>query len=255
MKLPFIAGTCHYTDFFIYSACDEHYFDEFGRAFVNSIHANSSTPVHLHLFNPRPDQLEFCTQHNVSVSYEHVPLQLFEEAAQNVIKSDQYTRTLTAMQKGNDRSVVDRMRKTYYACARFIRLHTIVNSSVLALDVDAIVRQHIGPLDHKHDLYLHRIFGKKARCLAGGIYLNGSVLSKKFMHEYAVELQSSLEADCVYWGVDQDLLDSIVPRYNYGQLPSGLIDWHMNADSAVWTAKGNRKSLEVFVNEQKKYSF
>ena len=253
MKLPTITGSCRYTDFFIYSACDEYYFDEFGRAFVNSIHANSTTPVHLHLFNPRLDQLAWCDQRNVSVTYEHVPVELFDIATTNLSKSLHYERTLTAMRKSNDTAIIDRMQKTYYACARFIRLASCVNSCVLAVDIDAIVRQHVVPLEKNCDFYLHRIFGKKARCLAGGIQLNNTSGANGFIQEYAGRLQLMLESDQIHWGVDQDLLDEIVPKYKHGQLPMRLIDWNMDVASTIWTAKGTRKSLDVFVNEQKKY--
>jgi hypothetical protein len=31
------------------------------------------------------------------------------------------------------------------------------------------------------------------------------------------------------------------------------IDWHMSPTSAIWSAKGKRKHLEIFVQELKKY--
>ena len=31
------------------------------------------------------------------------------------------------------------------------------------------------------------------------------------------------------------------------------IDWAMKSDSAIWSAKGKRKELDVFKQEQRKY--
>jgi hypothetical protein len=31
------------------------------------------------------------------------------------------------------------------------------------------------------------------------------------------------------------------------------IDWAMRAESAIWSAKGKRKELDIFKNEQQKY--
>jgi hypothetical protein len=49
------------------------------------------------------------------------------------------------MQKGNDQSVADRLRKTYYACVRFIRLQEVFaeSTTVFAADIDAIIRNNI----------------------------------------------------------------------------------------------------------------
>jgi hypothetical protein len=254
MIIPNSYGNLPDTDFFIYSACDEHYFDEFGKYFIASAQANAGAAVHLHLFNPRPDQLEFCNNKSISVTHEHVPLELFAPAANLLEGTDSPMKksTLTAMVKGNDVDMVDRIRKTYYACARFIRLQAVAGS-VLALDIDAVIRRPIAKLVQQ-DVHLHKIFGKKARCLAGAVYINDSVNGHNFIKEYAQALRSTLGCDNIYWGVDQDVLQQVANNYDIGQLPISLIDWNMQPDSAVWTAKGTRKSLDVFVNEQKKYS-
>lgn len=256
MIIPNSYGNLPDVPFFVYAACDEHYFDEFGKCFAVSAQANSKVPVHLHLFNPRPDQLDFCHARSISVTYEYVTLDLFENAANALSRqeSPQLKSTLTAMSKGSDSTIVERIQKTYYACARFMRLAEL-QSSALLLDVDAVVRKPIPTLGNEHDIHLHRIFGKKARCLAGAIYINNTANGQQFIKDYANALMSTITQDRIYWGVDQDLLDTVVSNYNHGQLPTSLIDWNMQPDSVIWTAKGTRKSLEVFVNEQKKYNF
>jgi hypothetical protein len=262
MNLPDTYGIFDQKDFFIYAACDQQYFDNFGPAFVGSIQANTRASIHIHIFNPTPAQLEFCRHHKVGVTWEYVPVELFEPSAkrwQVLPDSDpelsRYNRTLNAMGKGEDASLTHRLQKTYYACARFIRLAELYQQiPMLAVDIDAVVCSSFPGLDVRHDFYIHHVSGKRARYLAGGLWLNPSAQCQQFLNMYAAELRSWFEQDYVYWGLDQDLLDPIVPQFNHGQLPIEYIDWNMQTHSYIWTAKGTRKSLQSFTAAQKKYS-
>ena len=263
MITPPLQGTCTQQKLFIYAACDRHYFDEFGREFVRSIKRNTDMGIHMHVFNPTEQQIEFCNSNDrVSITYEYVSAELFHPSAAKwttvpvaePLKS-QYDRTLNAMGKGRDTSILERMQKTYYACARFIRLAELFQTTpALCVDVDAVVRKSIPELGTAHDFYIHRITGRKARFLAGGFYLNPTDSTWQFLKEYAGQLNSYISQDYIYWGLDQDLLDPIVPKYNHGQLPNSYIDWDMRDSSYIWTAKGTRKELVAFVNEKRKYS-
>jgi hypothetical protein len=165
----------------------------------------------------------------------------------------QLKNTQKAMSKGNDKSLQERMQKTYYACARFIRLSQLINTqNFLAIDIDAVVRKTLSPLEGS-DLFLHRIEGNNARFLAGGIY--GSSDAYKFLHHYSGIILDHLSTDYLYWGLDQDILEKIVPDYSWTQMPRSYIDWDMQEDSHIWTAKGARKNLDKFIKEQKKYMF
>jgi hypothetical protein len=262
MKLPALHGTCNQTDFFIYAACDQQYFTDFGPAFIHSIRANTTANIHIHIFNPAASQLEFCQHHNVGVTWEYVPMELFEHSAERWSslpagdpELSRYNRTLTAMSKGQDTGLTQRLQKTYYACARFIRLAELYQQiPMLAVDIDAVVCNSFPDLSSQHDFYIHHISGKRARYLAGGLWLNPSAQCQQFLNAYASELRSWFERDYVYWGLDQDLLDPIVPNFNHGQLPIEYIDWNMQPQSYIWTAKGTRKSLQSFIAAQKKYT-
>lgn len=264
MNIPPLHGSLAQDKFFIFVACDTNYFNEFGKSIINSIKQNSKHGVHVHLYNPTSQQLVYCnSQDRVSVSFEHAPLDLFKMAAEGwkevptcPDKKLKYDRIITAMSKSNDKLIIERIQRTYYACARFIRLSQLLNNgqSVLAIDIDAIVRSDIPKLSSEKDFYIHYISGKKARFLAGGIYLTGTEQSCRFLKEYADILKENIHFDTLHWGIDQDVLDHIVPKYNFGQLPSEYIDWGMQPTSYIWTAKGKRKELDIFVNEKKKYN-
>lgn len=255
MIIPPLQGTCTQTKPFIYAACDSLYFTEFGREFINSIQQNTKFGTHIHLFNPTKDQLEFCQQKNVSVTYETVSFEAFKSISTDQLEPKQLERTHTAMKKSNDQNIAERLRKTYYACVRFVRLQEVFSGSttVFAADIDAVVRHAIPELPNSKDFYIHHITGKKARFLAGGLWLNPAVGSRNFLQDYAQQLRSSIKRDYIYWGLDQDVLDPIMPKYNHGHLPVEYIDWDMHPKSYVWTAKGPRKDLEIFKSEKLKY--
>ena len=272
MIIPQINGDFNQQDFFIYAACDNLYFDEFGKTLINSIQKNSKIPIHLHLFNPRDDQLQFCREKSISTTYEIVSIDHFAKSAsrwlippRDTFEKLKYEKTLTSMKKGNDKSMAERMMKTYFACVRFLRLAEIINSKkkVFLMDIDAIFRKELPNLnDIEHpsvfqekvdvDLFIYK--NKKSdQFLAGGIYLTGNSNSFYFLQEYAKLLRNEIENDQLYWSLDQDILDKIVPKYRYKELPFSMIDWNMEPNSCIWTAKGKRKELAIFINEQQKY--
>lgn len=262
MLLPDIQGSCKQSNFFFYTACDSDYFDQFAPALICSILRNTPYGVHLHVYNATYQQIEFCQQPRVSMTREIIDKESFQPAADRLFfdisdaGSDRLRRTKTAMEKGGDQDLQERMMRTYFACARFIRLAEIFDEiATLAIDVDAIVRRAPDTLNIERDFYIHRIEGRRARYLAGGLWLWPANGTRQFLQEYAARLQTMIEQDEIYWGMDQDVLDPIVPRYNHGHLPLSLIDWNMQPNSEIWTAKGTRKDLEVFVREQMLYSF
>lgn len=263
MQLPPLLGNLDQSNFFIYAACDVEYFNEFGPSLIRSIQQNTKFGLHLHLYNPLADQIQYCrSQDRVSVTFEYVSLELFDQATEpwrhefsDPDTAMKYKRILSAMGKGKDPSLQHRIQRTYFACARFIRLQQLIKptTSVLAIDIDAVVRGNMPELANTHDFYLHHVPGKNARFLAGGIYLTGHSNGYDFLKEYAQALSRNIANDNLYWGLDQDVLDPIVPRYRWAQLPTEYIDWAMRPNSYIWTAKGARKDLAVFINEKQKY--
>jgi hypothetical protein len=82
MKLPPLLGILNQQHFFIYAACDTEYFNEFGPALINSVLKNTTLGIHLHLYNPTPDQIRYCRSiDRVSITYEEAPIEIFDVAA------------------------------------------------------------------------------------------------------------------------------------------------------------------------------
>lgn len=240
----------------VYFAASADYFQQFGKALVRSVQANSSAGIRAHIYNPNPQDLQWCDQHNVAYTCEHITLDQFRTAADQWRRADCDPAKLhsinEAMRKGGQTQLEQRMMSTYCACRRFVKLAEVFDQPTLAIDVDAVVRGEIPTLSNACDFYIHHITGRRARFLAGGLYLNAG--AGRFLQEYAAVLHNHIKDNDLWWGVDQDVLAAIVPKYSWQQLPDTLIDWHMRPETVIWTAKGSRKDLPVFISEQTKYS-
>ena len=266
MILPPLEGNLSQSDFFIYAAADTTYFDLYGRTLINSVIKNTQYGVHLHVYNPTAEQIEFCQRHDrVSMTWEYINQASFDSAVKFWTSPSLPEPFLSRRKRMLGTKVVDKtlsldsnvqqwLLKTYYACMRFVRLPQILQpgSKFLAIDVDGLVRQ---PFDYRfadsRDFYLHE--KEKGGHLAGAILCTGSNPSMKFIKHLAQVIQQEIEQDNIFWFLDQWALDQIVNGYNKGYLPIDYIDWYMNPASAIWSAKGKRKDLEVFKQEQRKY--
>jgi hypothetical protein len=247
----------------VYAACDGDYFEQFAGTLARSVIAHTDLNIHFHVFDPHSEQLDWCAaQPRITYSHETVLAEWFEPAAKywqtsslDPVQQNHLDRTRNAMNKGRDRNLQHRLQKTYYACVRFVRLAELFDPAfhMFAMDVDAVVRAPLLSPGAEHRFYIHRILGRRARYLAGGIWLNSFVDNQIFLTEYSEAICDYFDRDYVYWGIDQDVLEHVIPRHDHGELPRGYIDWDMQDSSAVWTAKGSRKDLEIFRKELGRY--
>lgn len=266
MKLPPLEGELDQNEFFVYAAADSVYFDTHAIPLINSIISNTAYGVHIHIYNPTEQQIDFCKRsQRVSVSWETFDRLLFESAVCSWARADLCDESLSRRNRMLGIKVVDRskslqdnleiwLKKTYYACVRFIRLAELLKKPVpfLAIDVDGIVRNSFTyEFDDEKDFYLHA--KEKGGHLAGAVLGTTSRRSIEFVQDLADSLSAEFEKDNIYWFLDQTCIDAIVHKYNKGYLPLSYIDWYMKSDSAIWSAKGKRKELEIFKREQMKY--
>lgn len=266
MKLPLLQGTLNQPGFFIYAAADERYFDDYARPLINSVIRNTPHGIHIHIYNPRPDQIEFCQRTpRVSVTWETFDASLFQSALKFWSRPDLPEPYISRRNKMLGIKVVDKglpleenlavwLRKTYYACVRFIRLAELIKEPrpFLAIDVDGIVRSSFQyEFDDNRDFYLH--VKEKGGHLAGVLLGTSNPKSVEFVQKLSADILQEFERDNIYWFLDQHCLDNLVGRYNKGHLPLNYIDWYMKPESAIWSAKGKRKYLEVFLQELKVY--
>jgi hypothetical protein len=261
MKLPPLLGNLDQSQFFVYAAADTVYFDLHAKPLIKSIIAN--TPefgVHVHIYDPRPDQIAFCRDlPAVTCSYENLDNTAFQQAAdywltRTQFENDRQRQMHKKGQKLGREELLKLIRQTYYACGRFVRLAELLRPGqrCLSIDVDGLVRRPFVDQLGTKDFYLYEK-PKDGTHLAGAILFNGTAGSHEFLQEYAKRLRSSMDQDDLYWFLDQLILDQLVSKYHKGLLPISYIDWAMRDESAIWSAKGPRKELDVFKQEQEKY--
>ena len=264
MIIPPLQGKLDQKDFFIYVAADGNYFDRFGTGLVNSVERNTNYGVHLHLYNPTQQHLEWCNQHKrVSVTWETFGSEQFESAINYWSRTDlpepQHSRKnkmLGLKQFTDNANLPMWIYKTYYACMRFVRLAEIVTEPrrFLEIDIDGIVRAPFQTQfadDADRDFYLYE--KEKGGHLAGAILYTPKASTVQFINDLAKVVKREIEQDNIYWFLDQHSLDQVIVKYRKGLLPISYVDWRMQPASAIWSAKGKRKELEVFKQELRKY--
>ena len=261
MKLPPLLGNLDQNQFFIYAAADTVYFDLHARPLIKSIIANTPTyGVHMHIYNPRQDQVDFCRSFPmVTCTYEHLDNAEFKKVTDSWLVRNDFSndRQKQMHKKGQTQGPAELLKliqQTYYACVRFVRLAELLRPGqrCLSIDVDGLVRGQFMDQLGTQDFYLYEK-PKDGTHLAGAILFNGTAGSHNFLQEYAKQLRSSIDQDDLYWFLDQIVLDQLVPQYHKGLLPMSYIDWAMRDESAIWSAKGKRKELDIFKQEQRKY--
>jgi hypothetical protein len=244
--------------FFLYTAADLNYFEIHGKPLISSVLTNTVYSIHIHIINPTDAQLMWCSKRDrLSVSYEYIDCKIFKTIAQEWFHKSEFNnqREKQMYDKGQLYGVdtmADIIEKTYYACCRFIRLPELKpeNTKCLILDVDGIVRSDFRIDLDDCDLYVYQ--KKSGEHLAGAILLNPS--SDRFLKEFQKSLSKEIKKNNIYWFLDQIILDQIIGKYKKGLLPMSYIDWEMNPDSSIWSAKGKRKELTSFTSEQIKYN-
>ena len=259
--MPPLHGKLDQSRFFIFAAADTVYFDTHARALIRSVRANTpDLGCHIHIYNPRQDQIDFYNQPQVSCTYEYLDDAEFARITAYWQTRADFTndRQRQQFKKGQTLgapALNQLIKQTYYACARFARLAEILalGQRCLAIDVDGLVRSTFDNALGSADFYLYQK-PKDGTHLAGAMLFNGTAGSSAFLQHYAHQLRDSIEQNDLYWFLDQFILDQLVPHYRTGLLPMSYIDWAMKPDSAIWSAKGKRKELDIFKHEQGKYS-
>jgi hypothetical protein len=196
---------------FFYFAADSRYFDLYGKALALSLknHAPWSN-VHVHLYNARDDQKEWCKFKDISFSEEKIDLNHKEFS-------------------------------TLCACIRFIRIPEIFEPSakVVSFDCDVIANNTISFKVFQEATDVSRITIRKGgKSLASAI----SFGKDNFRNIYRTRLLTEFSKDNIYWFLDQDILDSIMLESPLPQLSGIWTSTKMTPDRMIFTAKGDRKS-------------
>lgn len=217
MILPAVKGTVNVKNNSFYFAADSAYFTSYGKSLCLSLKKFAPwANIHVHLFNPTADHLNWLVRDNVTTSYEYIDADLKEI-------------------------------KTYYACVRFIRIPEIFDDAarIISLDADGIAVRPITEEKFLYDTESSKVLWreKQQQSLASSLFFGPD----NFRHQYAQELISYFLTDNFNWFLDQNILDYMVTKkiasvYNNRDWGNSKI----GKKTLIWSAKGNRKNNEEF---------
>ena len=223
------------------TSCDHGYFRRFARPLAASIDANApGRDLHIHVFNPGPE---------------------FDDELDALRTSLGHT-NVTASQE-----VAPEAGPVYFSNMRLVRLHQIMQAcgrGLVSLDADSLVRAPLGGLGGGSDLLVtlrpdRAEIGQK--WLATTLVCNESEAVRDYLARVACYVLNCFHEDRLVWYLDQCVLylvhrmmarDGAAPTL--APLAPGYADTTFAPDSAIWAAKGDRKTTPAFAVEAASYA-
>jgi hypothetical protein len=217
----------------LYTSCNDGYFERYARDFLRSARLHApDLYLHVHVFDPSPSTLasldRAAADSPVSYSFERVA-----RAPEPVRLSD----------------------GQYWVCARFVRLWQLmeaVRSPVLAVDVDAAVRNPLAAAIAAHrnadvSIFLRPRFSWYRRVLGAALLVQPSELGRRFLRDCAATF-AGLALRPGRETMDQLVLYLVwrwyvrhATGFRQGRLSQSFSDWAYGDESLIWHAKGDRK--------------
>lgn len=218
----------------VFAACDSKYFIEHGPAFIYSA-ADVGLCQHLHIINPSNEAL----------------------ALAGILQATSSSRTTYTFEDRDFTGWSVDAERTYYACARFLVLPTILRyaGKVLVLDIDGMIMAPIEfpktPCGYFPREPLPGTTGWEAegtRVAAGAVYLDSSVAA------VATAVADYIKGSEMKWFADQVALSMVfrdVADEHVTKFDGKFMDWEFTEGTSIWTGKGPRKYENPVYLEQK----
>lgn len=224
MILPEINGQKNITQNSFYFAADAGYLNLYGKALALSLKEHAPwANIHIHIFNPTSDQLNWCSNNNITHTYETVDTNINE-------------------------------LRTYYACVRFIRIPEIFHNSsrIISLDCDGIAIKTISKEKFLEDTNRSKVLWreKQQMSLASSVFYGPD----NFRFNYANKLKPYFENDSYKWFLDQEIMDEMLKQLEVESTTA--TDWgnpKIGKSTLIWTGKGDKKFNPEFQTILKKY--
>jgi hypothetical protein len=264
MNIPQLYGNFPNDNIVFFVAADEKYFNLYGKSLISSIKHNFNHSIHFHLYNPSDSTKDFCKKNNIYYSYEYFDETNVETAFefyQMSTLNEEFTRRRSTMIKIGEQmtKIRNELIRTYYACARFIRLHELLTKPtyVVMLDTDSLVRKPFLLPSKDYDIHIFEKKHKKhvtyTQHLASTIFYTGTEGSFKLIRDHARLILDEFKQDTFYWFLDQETLDLAIQKYKKSPLQKYFVDFDMEEYSFIWCAKGKRKNEQVWIDELTRY--
>jgi hypothetical protein len=217
MKLPPILGQTNISGNNFFFGADSIYFEQFGKSLAKSLRKHADwANIHVHLYNPKDEQLKWCEKNRVTVSYEFIPEDCKDP-------------------------------RTYYACVRFIRIPEIFRpeARIISLDCDGIAVKLITKDKFLKDTDKSAVLwrSKNQRVLASSIFFG----TDDFRVNLAKRLAPYFETDSFRWFLDQIVMAEMMHNNEVSIVE--FRDWgnpKIGVTTLIWTVKGDQKNDPEF---------
>ena len=220
-----------------FAAADSHYFDAYGRSFIGSmINSQASPCVHIHLFNPRAEQLDYLER--LRHSDERLQLSYTWE--------DVDFGQLPLLRRG-----------CYYYSVRFLRMAEVVKQArvnCLCLDIDALlvqpVEQLLAELQDCDIAFYSRFerFGIDTKLLAGTLFVASTGLSSGLLATIGDKIRRFVSRGHILMKLDQIIIYDEFrkikrrhPELRFKSFDERLIDTRFSSTGIIWYPKGVSK--------------
>jgi hypothetical protein len=148
------------------------------------------------------------------------------------------------------------LRRTYYACARFMMLPDLIAATslpILCLDADSLF---VNPIDCRFSEqgeadvvlfseHLRDEVAPKRKIKNGAIVVRPSAEVRNLLEDVRNMLAERFAQGTGAWYLDQEVfshaLNSRHRQIKVGHIRKEYLDWEFHGSSIVWTAKGDRK--------------
>jgi hypothetical protein len=253
IHIPDVAGQVPVglnTPLLFFAAADSRYFEKFGRSFLGSLIEHQTVPsVHIHLFNPQPDQLGYL---------------------QRLAASDHRLRLSFTWEQVDLRPLPEDRRGRYYYSVRFVRMAHIARAAAancLCLDIDVLlvrpVEQLLAALQDCDVAFYPRFerFGIDTKLLAGTFFIRHASIPDLLLSNIANRISRFVSSGHVLNKLDQIIIYDEYRKLRkqgsglrFKALDEQVIDTQFTDTGIIWYPKGQSKNDSLYEDERRRYS-
>lgn len=220
-----------------FAAADSRYFDKYGRSFIGSMVNSQASPcVHIHLFNPRAEQLDYLerlrhSDERLQLSYTWEEVDLGQ---------------LPLPRHG-----------CYYYSVRFLRMAEVVKQArlnCLCLDIDTLLVQPVerllAELQDCDIAFYSRFdrFGIDTKLLAGTLFVADAYLPGRLLAAIEEKIRCFVSRGWMLNKLDQIIIydefrkiKRCHPELRFKSFDERLIDTRFSSTGIIWYPKGPSK--------------
>ncbi len=231
----------------IYSVADSVYFDRFGRSFIGALICNAEHhALHLHLYNPREDQLDYLKQ--------------TADKCKKIDISFTWTTPNVDEFRGEDLG-------RYICFTRYIYMYLLQNSAksaCLIMDIDSLLVGNVDRLLNQvssFDLGFYARFNKfyfDTKMLGGAVYIDYSRKGKQLLSAIQHRLDWFVSKGYLLEKLDQIVVYDVYRHHcsniKFHAFGDDILDLDFTGNGIIWYPKGESRNEGLYNEKLAEYA-